>query len=196
MASRNYHFKFNTERDKTYIERLDAQDNMQNYIRRLILSDIAADGLRDVLVYSDTDSIREPNPVIKRKLNAIYGKALDLHDHCKHCEEEEEPDAPECKSCPCGDQDPDDDAIEFQRRADLMARYCHGVGDNSDPEYCYSCVWGYHPDNFSDVIKCKFEGLSADEMEKVIKDWRDRIDRMFKDQFKEDVINNMLEENQ
>lgn len=125
MASRNYHFKFNTERDKTYIERLDAQDNMQNYIRRLILSDIAADSLRDIIKFAPDQALEE--------------------------------------------QEPDDEAIEFQRRADLMARYCHGVGDNSDPEYCYSCVWCYHPDNFSDVIKCKFEGLSADEMEKVIK---------------------------
>lgn len=155
MANRHYHFKFNVEKDATYIQRLDAQENMQNYIRRLILSDIAADGLRDMIQL------------------APENEKPDLHDYCKHCEHEEETDAPECKSCPHGDLDPE--AIEFQRRADLMARYCHGVGDDSDPEYCISCVWSYHPDNYSDVIRCKFEGLSADEMEQLIMKWHKRI---------------------
>lgn len=49
MANRHYHFKFNVEKDATYIQRLDAQENMQAYIRRLILSDIAADGLKDII---------------------------------------------------------------------------------------------------------------------------------------------------
>lgn len=190
MASRNYHFKFNTERDKTYIQRLDAQDNMQNYIRRLILSDIAADGLRDILHFEV----------------GCHGVVDQRCGDCPDLVIDEETGAPSCGKGSCPDpaleeKEPDDDAIEFQRRTDLMARYCHGVGDDSDPEYCYSCIWSYHPDNYSDVIKCKFEGLSADEMKKVIKDWGDRIDRMVKDRmvkdpFKEDVISNMLEESE
>lgn len=145
MANRHYHFKFNVEKDATYIQRLDAQENMQNYIRRLILSDIAADSLKDVLVYLDTDSIREPNPVIKRKLNAIYGKALDLHDYCKHCEHEDDPDAPECKICPHGDQDQDPDEVYYIARQNFYASHCQAIGDPDAS--CKRCIY-YDPQEY------------------------------------------------
>lgn len=57
MANRHYHFKFNTVKDATYIQRLDAQENMQNYIRRLILSDIAADSLQGIIHVEDSEDV-------------------------------------------------------------------------------------------------------------------------------------------
>lgn len=49
MASRRFDFKFHCTKDAIIIDRLESQENKQQYIRSLILSDIAADGLRDVL---------------------------------------------------------------------------------------------------------------------------------------------------
>ena len=46
MSSKRYNFKFHCVKDSEIIARLDAQENKQNYIRSLILSDIAADVLR------------------------------------------------------------------------------------------------------------------------------------------------------
>ena len=71
MANRHYHFKFNTEKDQTYIQRLDAQENMQGYIRRLILSDIAADGLREMIQWPESDGFETPVTGID-KLRARY----------------------------------------------------------------------------------------------------------------------------
>lgn len=45
MASRRYQLKYNLDKDREIISRLDRQENIQDYIRRLILSDIAADQL-------------------------------------------------------------------------------------------------------------------------------------------------------
>ena len=46
MATKRYNFKFHCLKDKDIIDRIDSQENKQNYIRRLILSDIAADIIR------------------------------------------------------------------------------------------------------------------------------------------------------
>lgn len=46
MASKHYHIKFNFDHDKKIIDRIESQENKNNYIRSLILSDIAADILR------------------------------------------------------------------------------------------------------------------------------------------------------
>lgn len=90
MASRNYHFKFNTERDKTYIERLDAQDNMQNYIRRLILSDIAADSLRDIIQLA-------PDPDEDPDEQYMIGRQDFYSRECEALNADADPDC--CKSC-------------------------------------------------------------------------------------------------
>ena len=141
MANRHYHFKFNVDKDATYIQRLDAQENMQNYIRRLILSDIAADSLKDVLVYQDTDSTIISD--YKRTLNSVYGQALDLHDYCKHCEHEDDPDAPECKSCPHGDQDPDE--AYYIARQNFYASHCPAIGDREAS--CKGCLY-FKPEEY------------------------------------------------
>ena len=126
MATKRFNFKFHCEKDADIIQRLADQENMQDYIRLLIRSDILADSIKLTLANPDQEQDREST-------------------------------------------------IEFQRRADLMARFCHGAIEDNDSDYCYSCMWSYHPDNYSDTIRCKFDGLSADEMEKVIKNSIDRI---------------------
>ena len=126
MATKRYNFKFHCIKDADVIERLDNQENMQDYIRLLIKSDILADSIKLTMATQDQEQDRAS-------------------------------------------------MIEFQRRADLMAKFCHGAIEDNDPDYCYSCMWGYRPDNYSDAIRCKFDGLSADEMEKVIKDRINRI---------------------
>lgn len=56
MASKHYHFKFNFDSDKEIISRIEEQDNKNDYIRSLILSDMAADILRDsIKLDSDQD---------------------------------------------------------------------------------------------------------------------------------------------
>ena len=86
MANRNYHFKFNTERDKTYIERLDSQPNMQNYIRRLILSDIAADSLKNMIHLSATDDPDERYNIEHENFYAKNCPAIgDPKASCKGC---------------------------------------------------------------------------------------------------------------
>ena len=130
MANRHYHLKYHITNDADIIARLDAQESIQGYIRRLIQTDILADSLKGVFKiedrYLDTDSVK-----------------------------------PEI----------DEDMNEFNRRRDLMNRFCHGTGaDNDDPDYCYSCIWSYQPNDAlgTDVIRCQFEGLNADEMEDLI----------------------------
>lgn len=126
MATKRYNFKFHCIKDADVIQRLEQQDNMQDYIRLLIKSDILADSIKLTMATPDQEQDREST-------------------------------------------------IEFQRRADLMAKFCHGAIEDNDPDYCYSCMWSYRPDNYSDMIRCKFDGLTADEMEKVIKDRINRI---------------------
>jgi hypothetical protein len=69
MASKHYHFKFNFDSDKEIISRIEEQENKNDYIRSLILSDIAADILRssikleevkDALEGGDTHAVHEP----------------------------------------------------------------------------------------------------------------------------------------
>lgn len=45
MAHYRVNLKYNTQRDSEIIQKLEAQENKQDYIRKLILSDIAASAL-------------------------------------------------------------------------------------------------------------------------------------------------------
>lgn len=55
MATKRYNFKFHCQHDAIIIDRLDSKKNKQQYIRSLILSDIAADSLMGVLKMSDRE---------------------------------------------------------------------------------------------------------------------------------------------
>lgn len=83
MSSRRFQLKYNTVTDADIIKRLEAQESIQGYIRRLILSDIMADSLQGVFKVIHEDR-----------------KKIDLHDPCKHCEYEDE-DAKYCIQSKC-----------------------------------------------------------------------------------------------
>lgn len=61
MATKRYNFKFHCQHDAEIINRLDSKKNKQQYIRSLILSDIAADSLLGVLKLSDRETLPDPN---------------------------------------------------------------------------------------------------------------------------------------
>jgi len=57
MANYRVNLKYNTQRDAEIIQKLEAQENKQDYIRKLILSDIAASallGLQDDIEHGRT----------------------------------------------------------------------------------------------------------------------------------------------
>ena len=83
MASRRFQLKYNTVTDADIIKRLEAQESIQGYIRRLIWSDIMADSLQGVFNVIHEDR-----------------KQIDLHDPCKHCEYEDE-DSSNCIRIKC-----------------------------------------------------------------------------------------------
>lgn len=53
MASKHYHIKFNFDHDKEIIDRIESKENKNDYIRGLVLSDIAADILRSSIKLED-----------------------------------------------------------------------------------------------------------------------------------------------
>ena len=85
MATKRYNFKFHCLKDKDIIDRIDSQENKQNYIRGLILSDIAADILRDsIILNQDPDS----------ESDRIYTFDEWMEKHCKAFEDDN------CDGCP------------------------------------------------------------------------------------------------
>lgn len=72
MASRRFQLKYNTKTDADIIARLEAQDSIQGYIRRLIWTDIMADSLQGVF------KVLQNN------------KKINLHDPCSGCEFEDQ----------------------------------------------------------------------------------------------------------
>lgn len=55
MASKHYHIKFNFDHDKEIIDRIESKENKNDYIRGLVLSDIAADILRESIKLEEQD---------------------------------------------------------------------------------------------------------------------------------------------
>lgn len=74
MSSKHYHIKLNFDSDREVIDRIESKENKNDYIRRLVLSDIAADYLQGMIKlekdkYIDTDM--------------IYQARVDFYnDHC------------------------------------------------------------------------------------------------------------------
>lgn len=62
MASKHYHFKFNFDHDREIIDRIESKENKNDYIRSLILSDIAADILRSSIKLEDPDQDQDQDP--------------------------------------------------------------------------------------------------------------------------------------
>lgn len=103
MASKHYHIKFNFDHDKEIIDRIESKENKNDYIRGLVLSDIAADILRSSIKLEEQDpeyqkyqedvsNIREAvadpdfqsfqdymtnlHKISKTHLNSLYGKMV------------------------------------------------------------------------------------------------------------------------
>ena len=127
MANRRYQLKYNQSKDGHVIARLDSQTNIQDYIRRLVLSDIAADGLRDLVQFDPSKP--------------------DLHDYCKYCKYDSDYDQnypANCAKTKC----PQFDLDEFReiQRQDFYNEYCDCVkfhasvnGKDSEFNYCLFC---------------------------------------------------------
>ena len=146
MATRRFDFKFHCIKDADIIQRLDAQENKQQYIRQLIATDIMADSLRDAFRISDQD------------------------------------------------QDPDE--IKETMRIDFYNENCPAI-NNLDPDVnpCVSCQYAIWPE-WDDQCCCTIESVWKDYWNHEAKTKLNSVyGRMLKDPFKDNVINNMLEEN-
>ena len=84
MATKRYDFKFHCTRDAEVIARLDSKENKQQYIRSLILSDIAADGLLGLLQFKDQDADEIRKAELLRK--ACRATDPDLEDPSTACD--------------------------------------------------------------------------------------------------------------
>ena len=82
MASRRFQLKYNINTDAEIIARLEEQESIQGYIRRLIQSDILADSLRGLFKIEE----RDPEDQIR----------IDWYN--KHCAAINDPDY-NCDSC-------------------------------------------------------------------------------------------------
>ena len=98
------------------------------------------------------------------------------------------------------DQEPDQDPGELkeQERIDFYNKYCPAVNEpdpNVDP--CSSCKFKVYTDNYSDCCTCTIESAWENYWKHERKTKLSSLyGRMLKDPFKEDVINNMLEDKQ
>ena len=76
MASKHYHIKLNFESDREVIDRIESKENKNDYIRGLVLSDIAADILRSSIKLGDQDQDQDPEEI-------RYQERVDFYnDHC------------------------------------------------------------------------------------------------------------------
>ena len=90
MATRRFDFKFHCTKDADIIQRLDAQENKQQYIRQLIATDIMADSLRGAFQIEDTrpdpDEIKESMRIDFYNENCPSVNNIDPDvDLCKGC---------------------------------------------------------------------------------------------------------------
>ena len=95
MASKHYHIKFNFDHDKEIIDRIESKENKNDYIRGLVLSDIAADILRESIKLEDvkesfdggnTHALHEPVTRDDESFDPAeneYNDRVDFYnDHC------------------------------------------------------------------------------------------------------------------
>lgn len=125
MATKRYNFKFHCLKDKDIIDRIDSQENKQNYIRGLILSDIAADILRDSIKLEEQDP--DPDPEENE-----YNDRIDFYnDHCPALNNLD-PSKNHCDGCEYKVHFTDVDGIEKAACSleDAWRTYCANVIDN------------------------------------------------------------------
>ncbi len=142
MASKHYHFKFNFDSDKEIISRIEEQENKNDYIRSLILSDIAADILRSSIKLEDKKVCQMDCPSCPP----------DLKYQCNHSD------------------DPlphPDHKMYYHERVNWFNEHCPAVGD---PDYdCTGCYYFKHhkDDPFSDAGYCDAPSYFERDMEDI-----------------------------
>lgn len=94
MANRHYHLKYHITNDAEIIARLDAQESIQGYIRRLIQSDILADMLRPAFHLEDRTLTYDE--WMEKNCPAFDAGSVDY----------------DCRKCPYSGINPDDGHIE------------------------------------------------------------------------------------
>lgn len=174
MATRRFDFKFHCTKDADIIQRLDAQPNKQQYIRQLIATDILADSLIGAFRILDRDRVQDQDQYIDTDI--VYQERVNWFD--EHCPAIGDPDY-DCTGCqyfkhhkedPFSDSGYCDAQSYFEKDMEDIREYYKAGGALRD----------YPAD---------FKGLKKEQLNSV-------YGRMLKDPFKEDVINNMLEDEQ
>lgn len=90
MASKHYHIKFNFDHDKEIIDRIESKENKNDYIRSLILSDMAADILRESIKLEEQDP--DENEYFLDRVNFYNDNCPALNNldisknHCDDCQ--------------------------------------------------------------------------------------------------------------
>lgn len=172
MATKRYDFKFHCIKDADIIQRLDAQENKQQYIRQLIATDILADSLRDAFYISDPDQ----DTAHEQEKNYYYHTRINWFN--EHCPAVGDPNY-DCTGCayfkhhkddPYSDSGYCDAESHFEHDMENIREYFEAGGALTD-----------YPAEFKGLKKAKLNSIYGS---------------MLKDPFKDDVINNMLEENQ
>lgn len=83
MATKRYNFKFHCIKDADVIQRLEQQDNMQDYIRLLIKSDILADSFKLQLKFDKTWKETARQDYYNRECNALNDN--NDGEFCRQC---------------------------------------------------------------------------------------------------------------
>lgn len=90
MASKHYHIKLNFDSDRMVIDRIESKENKNDYIRNLVLSDIAADILRSSIKLDEQDP--EDNEYFLDRVNFYNDNCPALNNldisknHCDDCQ--------------------------------------------------------------------------------------------------------------
>ena len=171
MASKHYHIKFNFDHDKEIIDRIESKENKNDYIRGLVLSDIAADILRSSIKLED----------LKESFDS--GNTHAVHE-------------PVTSDVESFDQDPDE--LQHQARIDFYHDNCPAISNlDSIKNPCDGCKFDVH---YTDVDgKAKTACSLEDEWDQYwARKCKTKLSslygKMIRDPFKDDVIEKMMEE--
>ena len=116
MSSKHYHFKFNFDHDKEIIDRIESKENKNDYIRSLILSDIAADALLGSIKLEE----------VKESFDC--GNTNDVHEPVTHDVESFDP-----------------DENEYNERVDFYYDNCPALNNlDVSKNHCEGCEFHTH----------------------------------------------------
>lgn len=166
MASKHYHIKLNFDSDRDVIDRIESKENKNDYIRRLVLSDIAADYLQGMIKVEDSAEHQQKDFEYHARINWFN----------EHCPAVGDPDY-DCTGCfyfQHHKDDPYSDAgycnapYYFEKDMEAIKVYIKEGGALRD-----------YPAEFKGLKKAALNSFYG---------------KMIKDPFKDSVIDNMLED--